>query len=390
MNVLGWTLMIIALTGLGLFLVVNPLTTWLATCLSPARQKPAKVPGLSASLLIVVRNGRELIGPKLDNTLALATPQGGLEIIVHSDGSDDGTDELVSSYADRGVRLCSTSGHRGKAFGLNAAAALSTGDVLIFSDADALLAPQALLLLMPWFSDPRVGGVCGRRVVPDKAGAFEAAQAGYATLDSRLKAWESRLGALTSNDGKLYAVRRELFPEIPDAVTDDLYAALAVVSAGRLFLFDPEARVRVAVPSRSPAVELRRRRRIVSTSLNAIALNRALLNPLRHGFYSLRLLLNKVARRLMPVFLLLLLAGSALASLESALAVLLLAGQACCMVLAASFQLFLSRRNGLASRIAGAAFYFYVGNLGMLWGLVDFFRGNLPKRWNPEKGEAAP
>ncbi|BBD09253.1 glycosyltransferase [Desulfovibrio ferrophilus] len=383
----GWLLIFGALLGLGLFVVVNPLLTWLISTLHPLRHRPADTPGLSVSLVIVVHNGRELIGSKLDNALALDVPPGGLEIIVHSDGSGDGTEEIVAAYADRGVKLSSSPQHRGKSHGLNTAASLATGDILVFSDVDALLAPDALTRLLSWFVSDRVGGVCGRRVVPGEAGAFEAAQAGYVGLDSRLKAGESRLGTLTSNDGKLYALRSGLFPEIPGPVTDDLYAALAVVSLGHLFLFDAEARARVAVPSRSPGVELKRRRRIVSTSLNAIACHRALLNPARYGFYSLRLLLNKVVRRLMPVFLLMLLAGSALAAAQSAVAALLLAGQIACMILAASFPL-VSFRSGVFARVAGAAFYFYVGNLGMLWGLVDFVLGNLPKRWSPDKGGA--
>ncbi len=387
MSLAGWALLALGACGLGLFAVVNPLLTALAAALRGPRRRPGGDPGVSVSLLVVVRNGRGLIGPKLDNALALDAPRAGLEIIVYSDGSSDGTREAAEAYAGRGVVVSGCAEHRGKAAGLNAAAALATGDVLVLSDADALLAPDAVTRLASWFALPEVGGVCGRRVVAGQGGGFEAAQAGYVRLDSRLKEWESRLGALTSNDGKLYAVRRALFPEVPGAVTDDFHVLLSVVRAGRLFLFDDGARAAVPVPSRSPGVELRRRRRIVSTSLNALAIHRELLRPARHGLFALRLACNKLLRRLMPVFLLCLLTGSALTAGGNAGAAALLAALLGGLALAAGFPL-LRRAPRPVARVSGAAFYFFTGNLGMLLGLVDFARGALPERWNPDKGPA--
>jgi cellulose synthase/poly-beta-1,6-N-acetylglucosamine synthase-like glycosyltransferase len=385
MNTAGLILIVIGMFGLSLFGIVYPLTTWLASVKRSVRTRPAYTSAFSVSLIIVVRNGSQFIGQKIDNSLALSMPVGGLEIIVHSDGSTDGTVEVVMAYSKRGVRLSLANDHLGKSFGLNAAAALATGDILVFSDADALLASDALSNLIPWFQDDRLGGVCGRRLIFDRSDDFCIAQDNYVNFDTLIKSWESRLGALTSNDGKLYAVRRELFPMVPDGVTDDLYVALEVVRAQKQFLFDAGALARIALPSRTPGHELMRRRRIVSTSLNAIALQGSLLNPKRYGFYSFRLFTNKVVRRLMPLFLIMMLAGSTIAATATPLAMWMLAAQLGVLFLAMISLIHRDGRGSTISRISSTAGYFLIGNLGMLLGIIDYLRGNLPTRWNPDK-----
>jgi hypothetical protein len=75
-------------------------------------------------------------------------------------------------------------------------------------------------------------------------------------------------------------------------------------------VFAPEARAFIRLPSRSPAHEFERRRRIVSQSLHGLSLMRELLNPFRYGAFAVGLLINKVLRRCTPVFMVLLALGS--------------------------------------------------------------------------------
>src|SRR5919106_5617422 len=114
------------------------------------------------SLIIVAHNEATSITGKVDNVYALDYPSDKLEVIVASDGSDDGTNELVASYTDRGLRLLEFS-RAGKTPALNAAASHATGDILVFSDANSMYPPDALRALIAPFADPAVGGVGGNQ-----------------------------------------------------------------------------------------------------------------------------------------------------------------------------------------------------------------------------------
>ncbi len=344
-------------------------------------------PAPSASLLVAVRNAEDLVAEKVQNSLALesALP---LQIVFVSDGSSDRTVERLRAVGAERVEVLELREHRGKAHALNLGAQRCRGEILVFSDVDALLAPDALARLLARFADERVGGVCGQRVIQERGGELGRAQQRYIAADSALKRAESRLGSVTSNDGKLYAVRRSLFRPIAPGATDDLYACLSIVEQGRRFVFEPGARACIRTPSRNPAHELVRRRRIVARSLHGIFLKRALLNPLRHGSFALQLFVNKVCRRLLPLFLALLLGTS--------LAILLLEPHApwarTVFLLQLGFyglalaHLVLARtRLPLLGTLASVAYYFCVGNLGTLLGLADFLRGREAVKWDPVK-----
>jgi cellulose synthase/poly-beta-1,6-N-acetylglucosamine synthase-like glycosyltransferase len=368
-----------------LVLVINPLLIWVAALCTPPRRRPVSESPPGVSMIIAVHNGEKLITAKLDNTLALDYPQEKLQIIVVSDGSEDATEEIVASYANRGILLFRLERHLGKTWALNEGVGRAAGELLVFSDTDALLPADALRQLVAHFGAPEVGGVCGQRVIGENGGDLRAAQAGYISLDSRLKLWESRLGNLTSNDGKLYAIRRSLFVPLPPAVTDDLFLCLAVARQGQAFLFEPRARALISTPSRSWSHELERRRRIVATSLHGIWLHRVLLDPFRHGFFAWRLLVNKVFRRLLPLSLPLLLAGSLLLAAEHPWALFLLVAQllgyglACCHLL----------WPRLLGRFSASAFYFALGGYGTLLGLLDFLGGRQSDKWTPRKVDGA-
>lgn len=341
----------------------------------------------SASLLVAVRNAEDLVVEKVRNSLALEGADA-LQIVFVSDGSTDRSVERLRAAGAQRVEVLALCEHRGKAHALNLGAQRCRAEILVFSDVDALLAPDALQRLLARFADERVGGVCGQRVIQERGGELGHAQARYIAADSALKRAESRLGSVTSNDGKLYAVRRSLFRPIAPGATDDLYACLSIVEQGRQFVFEPRARACIRTPSRSPAHELVRRRRIVARSLRGIFLKRALLNPLRHGSFAFQLFVNKVCRRLLPLFLVLVF-GTALAltllvpHAPWAWAVLLL--QLGFYGLALAHLARAHVRLPLVGRLASLAYYFCVGNLGTLLGLADFLRGREAIKWDPLK-----
>jgi cellulose synthase/poly-beta-1,6-N-acetylglucosamine synthase-like glycosyltransferase len=269
-----------------------------------------------------------------------------------------------------------------------AAAAASSGEILVFSDADAFLDPEAVNALIRHFSDPDIGGVCGRRVIGESGSKFGRGQGRYIDWDSRLKELESRCGRITSNDGKLYAIRRGLFTGVAEAVTDDLYVCLSVIERGFHFIFEPQAKALIRVPSRSAKHEVRRRRRIVTRSLRGIYLKRHVLNPVRYGEFAVGLMINKVFRRLIPFAAIGVFLSCCLLVEHYRVFQYLVYSQLALLGMGPVTTLFVVRRpNGFVARKACAAGYFVLGILGTFLGFIDFLTGRKINKWNPIKND---
>jgi len=364
---------------------LNPALFWLARRF--VRERPVRRGNgqPNVDLIVVARNAAGLIGDKIRNALALDYPRDKLGVIVYSDGSTDGTAAEAEALASARVRVIAAPEHRGKIAGLNAAAAASRADVLVFTDVDALLNADALALLLPALADPDVGGVCGRKVLRGRGGLLGIGQQAYNAFADVIKRQESRIGSVSASDGTLYAIRRSLFRPVPPGVTDDLYVHLNVIRQGRRFLYEPRAQAVLPPPSTSSGHEISRRRRIVAGSLHGLYLMRETLNPLRYGSVALSLILNKVLRRLLPVFAALVFGASWSLAGRSRTAAAFFALQAL-FYLAAVLPFVLPRRAAEGSRLAGLfslPHFILIGLIGTLCGVADFLRGRRTVKWEP-------
>lgn len=257
----------------------------------------------TVTIVVAARNEAASIGGKLRSLDALDYPSDRLEILVASDGSVDATEDIVSHHVGRSITLLRLP-PSGKAAALNEAIARARGEVIVFTDANSLLAPDALRHLVAPLADPEVGGVAGNQVYATNGATDDAAgERAYWGLDRMLKVAESRAGSTISATGALYAVRRELVDRIPDGVTDDFYTSVGVIAKGRRLVFRPQA-VAYERPSRSDRLEFRRKVRIMTRGTAAIMARRQLLDPRVHGFYAVQLISHKLLRRLMGVPLL--------------------------------------------------------------------------------------
>ncbi len=347
---------------------------------------PARV-----SIIIAARNAGSLVQKKLNNSFQLLHPTHLLEVVLVSDGSDDDTVERARSYPDKRVVTAALPEHLGKNAALNRAVQIASGDILLFTDMDALLNPDALKLLLSHFDMPMIGGVCGRRIVGKDASHAAEGQRRYADLDSSLKKLESKFGALSSNDGKIFAIRRKLFAPVPDAVTDDLFQGLSVIAKGYNFVYEPLALACIPSPSRSAVHEVIRRRRIVTGSLHCLYLLRRLFNPFRFGFFSFRLWVNKVLRRLLPFILGAFFAASLALWDAGSFYRLALTLQVAGIALAALHPVFIHSplRSSRLEKLASMGFYFLVGNWGTMLGVLDFLLGRRVAKWSPQKQDVA-
>jgi hypothetical protein len=113
---------------------------------------------------------------------------------------------------------------------------------------------------------------------------------------------------------------------------------------------------------------------------------RGLLNPFRFGVFSIGVLVNKLLRRLIPVFLMLLAGSSLVLALAHPWARLVLAAQALFYLCALLYRVLpepaLGRRLGT---LASLPYYFCLGSYGTLLGLIDFLTGKRVVKWEPLK-----
>ena len=245
---------------------------------------------------------------KLDNILSLDYPRAQLEVIIASDGSNDGTNEIVRGYAGQGVKLLALP-RQGKAPALDAAVAAAHGEILVFSDANSMYGPGALRALARPFADPEVGGVAGnQRYLSKKSESLSGdGEKSYWSFDRKLKQSQSRSGNAISATGAIYAIRRSLFRGVPVGVTDDFAVSTDVIVQGRRLVFAPDAEAFEPVAG-SGGAEFGRKVRVITRGLRGVlVVRRELLNPLRYGFYAFQLFAHKVLRRLVVFPLLLLL-----------------------------------------------------------------------------------
>jgi cellulose synthase/poly-beta-1,6-N-acetylglucosamine synthase-like glycosyltransferase len=344
----------------------------------------------SVSMIIAAHNEARGISTKLDNILSLDYPRSQLEVLIASDGSNDGTDAIVRSYADQGVRLLSLP-RQGKAPALNAAVAVATGDILVFSDANSMYAPDAIRALVRPFADSEVGGVAGNQIYLPKsatAGASDEGERSYWAFDRKLKQSQSTAGNAISATGAIYAIRRALFQGVPTGVTDDFATSTSVIVQGYRLVFAPDA-IAYEPAAEKSGVEFGRKTRVITRGLRGVLVRRELLNPFRYGFYALQLFSHKVLRRLVVFPLLLLLLVSPLLWSRGLLYKLATVGQALFYGCGLIGWLFGGKRIGRL-KIFSIPFFFCMVNTASLIAALNVLRGRRIDLWEPQRQEAGP
>jgi cellulose synthase/poly-beta-1,6-N-acetylglucosamine synthase-like glycosyltransferase len=248
------------------------------------------------SLLIPAYNEARVIERKIENSLALDYPADRMEIVVVSDGSTDETAEIARRSGR--VRLIALLKNRGKMAALNAAVPELRGEIVVFSDASAILAPDSLRRLVENFADPFVGAVCGRyTVVRANDVNIGASEDAYWNYEAFLKTHESRLASTIGAHGHLHAIRRRLYPFPPaQTINDDCVIPLSVVARGFRAVHEPAA---VVFEEAHEMTGFKRRVRIMAGNLQQLRQIATLLHPFQplpaFFFFS-----HKFARLLIP------------------------------------------------------------------------------------------
>lgn len=328
----------------------------------------------AVSMVVPVYNEAEHLPEKLASLLEMDYPPDKLEIIFISDGSTDGSNEILARADDRRFSKIYLAERRGKANGLNVGVARARNEILVFSDAPTLFAPDTIRKLVRHFTNPRVGAVCGSLKFRQTAESRET-EGVYWKYETMLRLMEARLGATLTASGSVYAMRRECFhPLSEDTILDDLLTPMNARRAGLEVVYDPEAEA-IDLAASNVAGEFARRVRIAVGSFRA--LGEVLRVPL-DGVTCLALLSHKLLRWFLPFFLLALLISNALLANREFYQVML-AAQIAFYIAALLGYLF--RRRDRGGRLLRLCYYLSAMHFAFLVGFIRFLTGRGRTVW---------
>ncbi len=262
-------------------------------------QQPPRV-----TLIVPAYDEAEVIAAKVANALALDYPRERLQIVVASDGSTDATAERARAA---GADLVLELPPGGKVAALDAAVTSAEGELLAFSDANAVWAPDALSRLVEPFADPTVGYVCGQvRFVDAGGGNLEGA---YWRYEMSVREMESALAGVTAGNGAIYAVRRSAYRPLPASGSHDLSFPFALAKRGLRSLYVPSARAEEKMVPTLEGEFARKRRMMVG--LWDIVVGEGMLRPRGYPpLYAFELASHRLLRYLSPLLHLAVLAAN--------------------------------------------------------------------------------
>ena len=274
--------------------------------LAPPRRWPQEHPAHApvpqrVAVIIAARNETVKIQQKIDNTLALERTGAELEILVASDASDDGMDDVVRSNADRGVRLIRSPQRKGKEYAQGLAIAASTADIIVFTDTGTILPPDAVGNLLRVFADPSIGAVSSvdRFISPDGTLHGEGL---YVRYEMWLRDREARFFSLVGLSGSFFAARRVVCADWDTGVPSDFGTALNCVRHGMRAVSARDV-IGYYRNIADPSKEFQRKVRTVTRGMMGLRRRSEVLNPLRFGKFSFQVFSHKVMRWAVPWFL---------------------------------------------------------------------------------------
>jgi len=194
---------------------------------------------------------------------------GAVDLLIYVDGATDDTAKILAEFAS-GIDVVVSAKRSGKSAGMNALLARTDADIILFSDANAMIDPEGIAGLGELFDDPTVGCVCGHLIYSDPDSFSETAEVGsaYWRLEEHIKRLESETGSIMGADGALFAIRRELYRPVREDVIDDMFTSLSILCDGYRVV-RAEAFRAVEPPTMRSDEEFRRKVRISCRAFNA-------------------------------------------------------------------------------------------------------------------------
>ncbi len=337
------------------------------------------------SILISAYNEEKTLEKTIFNLIESDYPSDKLEIIVGSDNSIDGTNEILKKMGEKypNLKYVLFDKRRGKKFVINDIVKLARGEILVFSDSNTIYKKDALKNLIKYYTDPRVGGVCGRLKLIESTDNFETGnqEKKYWDYESWIKNNEGKLGILIGANGGIYSIKRNLFIPMPESepVVDDLYLSLKILEMGKDFIYTTEAE---AVETISPKVksEFDRKVRIMPRNLETLKHTKSLI-------FSSRLLISyalwshKIIRWFSPILFLLLFGLNMILFQSAGIFKILFYSQLLvyfCVLIG-----FVLNRMNLKIVPFLMIYYFFITNVALIVGLQKYLLKTHKSIWEP-------
>lgn len=343
------------------------------------------------TLFVAAYNEKDYVREKLKNSFELDYPKDKVKQVWVTDGSDDGTPDILKEYSNLGIEVYHEDARGGKIGAMNRGMQFVKSPIVIFSDGNTMLGKESIQRIVNLFSDPKVGCVSGEKRIYQKDKDTAAGTEGiYWKYESTLKKWDAELYSVVGAAGELFAIRTELFEHVEkDTLLDDFIISLRVAMKGYTIQYDPEAYA-IETSSANVKEELKRKIRISAGGIQSILRLAALLNIFKYGLLSFQYISHRVLRwTLAPFALPLLLIINSYITYNSGflnytdIFTFLFYGQIAFYVLALLGWYFENRE--IKIKILFIPYYFFIMNLSVFLGLKRFLKGKQSVNWERAK-----
>lgn len=341
------------------------------------------------TLFISAYNEKDFVDAKVSNSTSLLYNQDKVTQMWVTDGSDDGTPDLLRSY--KNVVVHHQDARAGKIAAMNRGMQFVKTPIVIFSDANTNLGKNAIQEIVKLFSDPKVGCVSGEKRIHSNEtdNAAGAGEGMYWKYESQLKKWDAELYSVVGAAGELFAIRTELWEEMEkDTLLDDFVISLRVAMSGYTIQYNPEAYA-IETASANVKEELKRKIRISAGGIQSVVRLAPLLNIFKYGTLSFQYVSHRVLRwTLTPLLLSVIIPLNFILAYQDGLFTLgiyplLFWGQVL-FYAAALLGWFLEARQ-IRFKILFIPYYFFIMNLSVYLGFFRYLKGSQSVNWERAK-----
>jgi len=342
------------------------------------------------TLFVAAYNEKDYVDEKVANSLSLDYPVEKIKQVWITDGSDDGTPDILRKYANKGIEVYHEAARGGKIGAMNRGMAFVKSPIVIFSDGNTTLGKESIRRIVNLFADPKVGCVSGEKRIYQKDKDAAAGTEGiYWKYESTLKKWDAELYSVVGAAGELFAIRTELFQHVEkDTLLDDMMISLRVAMKGYTIQYDPEAYA-IETASANVKEELKRKVRISAGGIQSIIRLLPLFNIFKYGWLSFQFISHRVLRWTITPFCLafILILNSIITFNEgffsSNLFTIFFWGQILFYV-AALLGWFLENKQ-IKVKVLFVPYYFFIMNLSVFMGINRYLKGNQSVKWERAK-----
>lgn len=341
-------------------------------------------------LFVTAFNEKDYVNQKVANSFSLDYPKEKIQYLWITDGSDDGTPDLLRKYDQLEVHHLPE--RRGKMHAMNRGVKFVKAPIIIFSDTNTILGKQSIREIVAKFRNPQTGCVAGEKriVEKDTDSAAGAGEGLYWKFESWIKRMDSELNSAVGAVGELFAIRTSLFEDVEeDTLLDDFMISLRIAQKGFNIAYTPNAYAEETA-SLNVKEELKRKIRIAAGGIQTIFRLKSLLNPFRYGILSWQYFSHKVLRwTLAPISLILILPVNFLIVwqqnkwVETGFYTITLYVQVLCYLFAFVGWYFENRKIRL--KLLFVPYYFASINYAAILGIFRFLKGKQTVNWEKSK-----